>query len=676
MLNDFSAEMKFFLFHIFNECKSFITQKDGRGNTPLHVACKNFQGDVTLIELVFSTGKVDQLIRNVNYEDKTPLALLESSTQMLSDEAKQRIHSLISQFGKIKVSRPISSFVNVVLLGNPGAGKSTLAKVISSTDRNTYISKFRSVNLKKDDLLTAGIIPSVLKDKDLGWLILHDLAGHAEYYTSHTAVLDNLLQGSPAVFVIVVSLIETSFLKCLHFWLTIIENVSLKSLRQCHVVVASHIDQTSESTATERIAHLGRVLSMRLARVPKDELTSHGVFKLDCRKLSGNRLNALISKLLDACQSVRTESTREMTLYCHMLYDFFQNHNQCIYSLQSLSLLIKEENNYFLPTDLELLADIVSELSFTGLIAFFRNSKYPGDSYIVADKSVLLSELDGNIFAPEHFKEYANLSSNTGIAKLSCLTEHFGNIDPNLIVQFLHYMELCHEMSKDFLLSAGLIPHSDDDGERYLFIPALIKDTKRPDVSEIFQFGWCIQCLDEHSFFVPRFLHVLLLHLAYKYAVEESANNKLQRLVKIWNTGIYWKDIRGVQTLVELIDNNQCLLLLMSCKEGTTLDMISLRQSVIEEILLLKFQLCPRVKTSEFIIDQSTLNYPVIALTDLYLYNIEMIAKCYIEECQYALNTTGEKQTSLSDLFKDATLNTHFKSIFANRTPKVRKNTS
>ena len=371
MLNDFSAEMKFFLYHIFNECKSFITQKDGRGNTPLHVACKNFQGDVTLIELIFSTGKVDQLIRNVNYEDKTPLALLESSTHMLSDEAKQRIHSLISRFGKIKVSRPISSFVNIVLLGNPGAGKSTLAKVISSTDRNTFISKFKSVNLKKDDLLTAGIIPSVLKDKDLGWLILHDLAGHAEYYTSHTAVLDNLLQGSPAVFVIVVSLIETSFLKCLHFWLTIIENVSLKSLRQCHVVVvASHIDQASESTATDRMAHLGQVLSMRLACVPKDELTSYGVFKLDCRKLSGNRLNALISKLLDACQSVRTESTREMTLYCHMLYDFFQNHNQCIYSLQSLSLTIKEKHNYILPTDLELLTDIVSELSLTGLIAF------------------------------------------------------------------------------------------------------------------------------------------------------------------------------------------------------------------------------------------------------------------------------------------------------------------
>ena len=43
-------------------------------------------------------------------------------------------------FGKIKISYPVNSYVNVVLLGNPGAGKSTLAQVIIQRANSVFAS--------------------------------------------------------------------------------------------------------------------------------------------------------------------------------------------------------------------------------------------------------------------------------------------------------------------------------------------------------------------------------------------------------------------------------------------------------------------------------------------------------------------------------------------------------
>ena len=663
----YSSDLISLFYWLIHEYECDVTLKNVDGNTPLHLACLKFNGDISIIELILSTGKADPLCLNKNNE--TPLMLLDRS--ILREEDKASVRQLISRFGEVKLAHPINSVVNIVLLGHPGAGKSTLSKVIE--DRNKYSSltaQFKHV--KGVELLTAGIVPHLLNDRHLGSIILHDLAGHVEYYSSHTAVLENLLQGSAAVFIIVVSLADENFLKSLYLWLSIVENVSHNAFFQCQLmVVASHIDQqvVNKVSKTDR---LSQVLLERLSNDEDSNLINRGVFSLDCRKLGGNHLSSLISTLSIACHSISKNYTREMSLYCHMLYDFFKRDKKSVYKLEDLVQATKDSNGLFLPRQIDQLNNIVSALSTTGLIVLLRNVTEIGKSWIVIDKSILLSDLDGVLFAPKDFKQHANIASNTGVVKLSDLFSLFPKHDSELLLKFLQYMELCQVITEDFITCTNVKPISDTEGnEKYIFVPALINNAEKPEIEEVFKFGWCLCCLNSHDFFVSRFFHLLLLHLAYKFT--ESGLNKFERLCEVWSKGIYWKDTKGVQTLVELVDGNQSLILLTSCQDGATNDMVRLMKGVITEILTCKEQVMPKTKTHEFIFDSSYTDYPIELLSAIPLFSIELLAKCYINGNKYILDKTGTKQIPVSDLFPEATVKLFCDSIFADRNPQVLK---
>ena len=51
-----------------------------------------------------------------------------------------------------------------------------------------------------------------------------------------------------------------------------------------------------------------------------------------------------------------------------------------------------------------------------------------------------------------------------------------------------------------------------------LFFPSLVKEN-RPDDLFSPKFGWCLGCSDPHQFFSNRFLHVLLLRLAFTFSL-------------------------------------------------------------------------------------------------------------------------------------------------------------
>ena len=209
--------------YLINECNCDPMVVDKFGYTPLHIA--TYQCCSATIEYLLSTGRCDPLFKNNS--GITPVQIAQRSTTILP---------IFKKFGQIKVSHPIDSYVNVLLLGNPGAGKSTLRRVIIDTATGSIaFGSFRNVKGVKP--FTAGIIPVKLKHKTLGNIILHDFAGHSEYYSSHSAVIENLLQGSGGVFLIVVNILEREAVKQLHQWLTVVRNEAEKALDQCHVIV-------------------------------------------------------------------------------------------------------------------------------------------------------------------------------------------------------------------------------------------------------------------------------------------------------------------------------------------------------------------------------------------------------------------------------------------------------
>ena len=645
------------------------------GNTPLHLAC-NVGPSIAVIEYILSTGKIDILTKNKI--GKTPL-------QMVAELKREKVKQLFAKFGKIKISYPVNSYVNVVLLGNPGAGKSTLAQIIIQRAGGVFASVLgRFKYVKGVELCTAGIIPSKLEHRELGNVILHDSAGHPEYYSSHIAVLENLLHGSAAIFVIVVSLSDIEVCKHLQQWLTIVENECQKALGQCYVItVASHIDEVDQSNLPIICRQLAEISSSQLSQ---QCIVNCGLVHLDCRKLVGGELSSFTATLSSACQYIRSTNKREMSLYCHMLYALLEEKNESVYTLDQLIAILRKSENY-MPLEVEAVSELLSSLHTTGLIVFLKNNHTPGYSWVFARKGVLLTEVNGILFAPDNFKEHRDIASNTGIISLSSLSQIFPQYSSDMLVVFLQYMELCQEINPEFLAFTNLMikkeKSSDEMKRRLLFFPALIRDTERPqEIREAFQFSWCLQCSNPHQFFVPRFLHVLLLHLAYYYALpniahSQTSNSSLHRLCDVWKNGIHWLDTDGVETVVELVDNNQCVVLLMSCQQNFENNMIKLCKEVISEITYLQKLICCSLEVEEFIIDPNGLEYPIIKPSERTLYNIKLISSCIIHQKPFVLDSKGHKHRRLQELLPFEPSDNIYSlggkrlSVFAGRDPEV-----
>ena len=664
--------------YLIGECGCDPMCKNNTDNTPLHVACC-VGPSIDVIEYILSTGKIDPLAKNKI--GKTPI-------QMVAEFKREKVKQLFAKFDKIKISHPVNSYVNVVLLGNPGAGKSTLAQVIIQRASGVFASirgMFQYV--KGVELCTAGIIPSKLKHRELGNVILHDSAGHPEYHSSHIAALENLLHGSAAVFIIVVSLSNKEARKHLQQWLSIVENECHKAIGQCHVItVASHIDEVQRSNLPYICRELAKISSSRLSQ---QSIVNCGLVHLDCRRLVGGELSSFTTTLFSACQSIRSTNTREMSLYCHMLYALLEEKKESVYTLDQLMAILRESENH-IPLEVETVSELLSSLHTTGLIVFLKNNHTPGNSWVVARKEVLLTEVNGVLFAPDNFKEHRDIASNTGIISLSSLSQLFPQYSSDMLVVFLQYMELCQEISQEFLAFTNLMikeeESSDETEKRLLFFPALIRDTERPqEIHETFQFGWCLQCSNPHQFFVPRFLHVLLLHLAYNYALPIIAHSQtsilsLHRLCDVWKNGIHWLDTGGVETVVELVDNNQCVVLLMSCQQDFENNMIKLRKEVISEITSLQKLICCSLEVEEFVIDPNDIEYPIIKPSERTLYNMKFISSCIIHQKPFVLDSKGHQHRRLQELLPFEPSNNIYSSggrrvsVLGGRDPKVSYN--
>ena len=621
--------------YLITECNCDPMVTSNNGSTCLHLAVWNKQ--YSIIEYLLSTGKVDPLAKNKYNE--TPL-----------QEAKgnEKMRSLFIKFGKVETSHPVDSYVNVLLLGNPGAGKSTLAQVIIERASITLLAQFRTV--KGVELCTAGIIPTKLQHKELGNIILHDFAGQAEYYTSHTAVIENLLQGSAAVFVVLVNILEEEATKHLQQWLTVVTNEVHKALNQCHIIViVSHVDEMTDTVTKKR-------RQSELQQIIRERFDTHvSIEYLDCRKLGGSSIGSLLSNLSSACQSIRNTSGRNLSLYCHMMYGLLEESTQNILSLSDIVSAAQTNENYILPDLADPLGggrghrtgeetlDMLSSLHSTGLISLLKSTDDPNKVWVVVNKQILLAEVDGILFAPKSFKQHCDIASNTGIITVSALAELFPCYDADMLICFLKNMALCQEIHPQFLeTTTNLVAKgTNNDKERFLFFPTLL-NIDRPDNinQQVFQFGWCLQCTEDYHFFPSHFFHILLLCLAYKFGLPEHTSKLaiVNRQCTFWKNGIHWFNGKGIGTIVELVDGGQCVLVLMSREEGYERNMVSLRRDVITEVTTVQKESCPSLKLLDFVIDPQDLTYPIDKPIQRTVYNVQDIISCIIRKEDFINN--------------------------------------
>ena len=138
------------------------------------------------------------------------------------------------------------TFSKLILIGDSGAGKTTITELIilmASSQNETFVA-----NAKR---FTAGILPHHI-ESELGNFVVYDFAGQQEYYSSHVAVLEQVMHKSAALFLCMIDLSKSKEEACqsLHYWLNFVDNASSTAEGTSHVaIVGSHADQVSQLAA-------------------------------------------------------------------------------------------------------------------------------------------------------------------------------------------------------------------------------------------------------------------------------------------------------------------------------------------------------------------------------------------------------------------------------------------
>ena len=519
------------------------------------------------------------------------------------------------------------------------------------------------------DKKTAGIVPHEFKSKTYGRVTLYDFAGQREFYGSHAALLQNAIQTSTPIFLLVVDLTKSNddIKLNIFFWLSFLENQCTSVSSKPHfLVIGSHVDVLKSSGEDPR--HKASFITSLLTTPQFASLEFTGFVVIDCQYADSAGMRQLHQALKTSCDSLRLLRLQEninFNAHCFLVYllDKFRDHTAV--TLATIQAQIKEEFDQaedsaigiesFVPSNIHSLYAICVQLNDRGHLLVLMDPTAIENSWVIINQTALLAEVNGTIFAPEGFKQHIKLASSTGVVPLSTITRHFPKYDTKMLVGYLSHLEFCDEISDPEVL--GLINQEQAStasevtavqGERYFFFPGLVtlevpSTVWEPQPQFDYHCGWILQCLRPDQFFGPRFVQVLLLRLAFSFAFSQLASTgipALQRRCAIWKNGISWGDGNGVETLVEIGEQNR-VVVLMRCPEAKS-ECLQLRSLLIQKVLAAAREFCSKVSTVEsFINPFDTTQYPLKPTSLLALYGVTDIATAVSRGISAVIHDTG-----------------------------------
>ena len=372
--------------------------------SPLHHACRNNHMDI--IQYIIRSRTCDNLF-NSDFWLQVSLYLnqpkkLEPMTTIsrLFSSGQFSIEELYGALTIIKNEFPIHSYNKVILTGNSAAGKTTLTGVITERAA-TRFSRLKFGNVQQVELNTTGIYPSHVKSREVGNLVLYDLAGHSEYHTSHYAVMETVMKQSPATFINIVDLSkpDTEIMHQLSYWLNFIDNAtSTMSTKSYLIIIGSHADLLSDELLEKR----SELVNQLVKEWANQEFI--GFVSMDCRKIDC-RDTRKFTKLLYESQQVISAKEPSMSFTCHFLYAVLQWGWKCggkiAWKLRKfVTFLDKHHSSRIIPSEISLLNDLLLSLSSKGVIMYLQNHKKLAKSWIVVDTETLLNNIIGKLLTP------------------------------------------------------------------------------------------------------------------------------------------------------------------------------------------------------------------------------------------------------------------------------------
>ena len=523
---------------------------------------------------------------------------------------------------------PDDSAVNVFTVGNSGVGKSTLIESLKQTAKggigiSNFVDQVKKVKAEKK---TAGIKPCVIRHANIGKLQVYDLAGDEEFYSSHDAIIStSISRPSSAVFLMLVNLqwslkkIENS----LHYWLNFL---------QAKIPSNPHIPPHLICIGT----HLDRAGNMRERNdmfdtfIPKAEasgFTVSGFIAMNCEYPGYDSMTKLQQMLSTSYQSLCVVESMSFHAHCfHVFLISKANENPAIKlkTVLEMSTACSKSGGEvlsFLPTRLKDLATLCDQLSSRNLVLFLRRTEALEESWIIVDHAALLSQVNGIIFASEGFKTYCELSSSTGVVPLSKLADKFKKLklDSSMITQYLAHLHYCTKLNQRTLSllepSASFSPT-----ESYFFFPNRVTEQMpanvwAPDKKYVEHCGWEIECSNPEQFFLPRFLHLLLLRIAFRFALShtlDAADLTIHRSCNIWKNGIQWESDDLVSGLIEVTNHGKKVTVLVRSYREGKISTLPLLAAIVREVFDTKEEVCPAINIGEcFLPSMIATSYPL-----------------------------------------------------------------
>eukprot|EP00731_Ephydatia_muelleri_P026577 Em0018g677a len=560
-----------------------VNDKDKDGDTALHIAVQAGHGDC--VQLLLSIPGIDANL--VNYRGQTPLKLTWHYVVL----------TLLEKYTTSCEDFPVHTYGKVIMCGDSGAGKSTLTE-------QPVTKQMR----KPVKALTAGIISHSVKSPKAN-MTIYDLAGHREYYSSHSSILEHISNTTPSIFLLLVNLLLTikDITAQLYYWSAMIGNVCSNCSQQSSIiVVGTHADCISDEGKLE-------FLRTQIEQVASDAIKQHIFVQfttLNVTSFRGKVFGSFLSLLHGTIDEVRLRCPA-ISLTCHVMYAFLNDkvpEDQVAISLSELLTLLSQEDPKVLPTDATEVSKHLQVLSDKGFIVFFESDTIHVDSWIVFRPEALLEKVNGALFAPSNFREHIPIASNTGLIPISVLERHFPKPKYNIemITQFLVRFELCQPITFTLTNTTSKGPPSSSCPD--LFFPPLVSASRPDDITiPDNAFIWQIYCSKINQFFSPRFLHVLVSRTADQFplpTVEPCLVPDLEpynRSCTVWSRGISWMSKEGFFTIIEMREDFQCLLCAVSTSDKTDMDYSKLILSVINVIKVTCDEFCPSVSRVELI---------------------------------------------------------------------------
>ena len=602
---------------------STLWMVDEIGDTPLHVCASLGKTECVkaLLELnppVMVRNSLGKTPKDV--AEKNPKSYRHIEVYMTENKDKIKSHYDLHKHAKKKYSLP-EPITRTFVLGYPGAGKSSLVETLK---REGFLDSFKRVSESSVLPHTAGIVPSIHTSKHYGRVLFYDFAGDAEYYSSHAAILENLASSRKGdnVFLLVIDMREqmAEIKKVFYYWFSFIQHQQFQRQKPRLIVVGSHLDLLTEDVAKAR----GKEFQMFYDSIDTEAVQMSALFMLDCCKPRSKQiteLQTLMSRLTK--DSPRFELSFQASILLGLVEKDFSNVPAC--NIQTLLTHI-EETGTEIPTDTLLFHPILLELHDLGLL-FLIDSSIRESSSVVLNMSQLTNIVHKSLFSKKtvlktKFEERGlSFSFSAGIVPLSILAKILPeNITKECLVQLQYCQEISHAEAHVF----PSLKVSDSTDLSFLFFPALCSADKSevakegatpPDLN--YGIGWLGRCTDPYDYLSPRFHHILMLRLVFKFTLsahppaDQVSNGSpdlshFQRRCTVWKTGVHWLMEEGVECMVELANaNKKVVVLTRSTKDGIE-NCATVFNNIVSCVMEAKAEFCHSVRLEFFLLDSTS----------------------------------------------------------------------